>query len=255
MFPTSPELRGNRLLAALPLDVWKDLAPYLELVHLKFGQVLSFPQHKIFQIYFPTTAFLSVIATLREGDTIEGISVGREGHTCVEATPFTTVATVAGHAYRMTAGGYALMMDRSSVFRQLMCRYDRVLFTQVIHRLACTKHHTLHQKSCRWLLAAMDAVNSDEVVVTQQTLADVLGARREGLTEVHNKWVTDGVVEGRVRGCHRVLNRPALVQQSCSCYQLMRSEFISAFPQQYKEIEDGIPQPEVIDTPIPTLTN
>jgi CRP-like cAMP-binding protein len=225
MLTLQSDLHGNHLLGALPSHEWQALAPHLELVHLRTEQLLCDSGQRIHHVYFPTTAIISMLYT----------AVGREGMTGVpvltggETMPNRVQVQSAGFAYRMTAQALKQHFARSDFIRRLMMLYMHALLTQVAQTAACNRHHSLNRQLCRWLLIELDRVASDELTVTQQLIADMLGVRREGVTEAAGKLHSDGLIH-HSRGHIRVLDRKGLEARACECYGLVKREFDRLLP-------------------------
>jgi CRP-like cAMP-binding protein len=214
MLTLQSDLHGNHLLGALPSHEWQALAPHLELVHLRTEQLLC---------------------TMEDGGSVEIAAVGREGMTGVpvltggETMPNRVQVQSAGFAYRMSAQALKQHFARSDFIRRLMMLYMHALLTQVAQTAACNRHHSLNRQLCRWLLIELDRVASDELTVTQQLIADMLGVRREGVTEAAGKLHSDGLIH-HSRGHIRVLDRKGLEARACECYGLVKREFDRLLP-------------------------
>lgn len=235
MLTLQSDLHGNHLLGALPPHEWQSLAPYLELVHLRAEQLICDSGQRIHHVYFPTTAVVSLLSTMEDGGSIEIAAIGREGMAGVpvltggETMPNRVQVQSAGFAYRMSAQSLRQQLARSDFLRRLMLLYMHALLTQVAQTAACNRHHSLSKQLCRWLLIEVDCVASDELIVTQQLIADMLGVRREGITEAAGKLHNEGLIHHR-RGRIKVIDRAGLEASACECYRLVRREFDRLLP-------------------------
>jgi CRP-like cAMP-binding protein len=244
MLTLQSDLHGNHLLGALPSHEWQALAPDLELVHLRTEQLLCDSGQRIHHVYFPTTAVISMMSTMEDGGSVELTAVGREGMTGVpiltggETMPSRVQVQHAGFAYRMSAQALRQHFARSDLMRRLMMLYMHALLTQIAQTAACNRHHSLASQLCRWLLNETDRVASNELTVTQQRIADMLGVRREGITEAAGKLHDQGLIHHN-RGRVTVLNREGLEARACECYRLVRREFDRLLP--------GMRQAETVD--------
>ncbi|MGF7131771.1 CRP-like cAMP-binding protein [Paraburkholderia sp. EB58] len=235
MFTTQSDLRGNDLLGALPAREWQRLAPHLELVGLRADQLLCDSGQPIHHVYFPTTAIVSVLLTMEDGGSVEVAAIGYEGMTGVpivtggETMPNRVQVQSPGFAYRISAQCLRQQIAQSSFLRQLTLLYAHALLTQIAQTAACNRYHSLPRQLCRWLLIEMDRVGSDELVVTQQMIADMLGVRREGVTEAAGKLHDEGVIR-HSRGHIKVLDRRGLESRACECYGAVKREFDRLLP-------------------------
>ncbi len=231
--PQSPN--QNHLLAALPTAEFERLAPYLEPVELLLGDVLYESGGQLQHVYFPTTAILSLHYVMENGSSSEIAGVGNEGVLGISlfmggnTTPSRAVVQTGGLGYRLKA---KLMMDefkRAGPMQQLMLRYTQALITQMSQTAACNRHHSLVQQLCRWLLLTLDRMPTNELIMTQELVASMLGVRREGVTEAAGKLQQAGVISYR-RGHITVLNRAGLESQVCECYDVVKREFARLLP-------------------------
>lgn len=233
-------MRGNRLLAALHLSEWKDLAPHLELVPLRAGQLLCDCNHRMHHVYFPTTAVISMISLMDDGTYVELAGIGREGMTGIQVltggdlTPYRSQVLYGGYAFRISTKQLKLEFASSEDLRRLLMLYMHALFMQVSQNAACQGRHLSTAQICRWILAGLDCVNSDELEVTQQKIAFMLSIRRETATEVIKKLHEQGIIH-HSRGHIKVLDRSRLESMSCECYRVVKKEFGRLFPVQYQE--------------------
>lgn len=235
MLALQSDLHGNHLLGALPPEEWQALVAHLELVHLRTGQLISDCGQRIQHVYFPTTAIVSLLTTMEDGGSMEVAAIGREGMTGMpiltggETTPNRVQVQCAGFAYRVGTQALKQFLARSDLMRRLMLLYLHALLTQVAQTAACNRHHSLSRQLCRWLLIEADRVVSDELHVTQQLIADMLGVRREGVTEAAGKLHDEGLIHHR-RGHIRVLDHQGLEARSCECYGIVKREYDRLLP-------------------------
>lgn len=227
--------RQNRLLAALPDADWHRWQTQLEPVDLAFGQVLCesgcAPEH----VYFPTTDIMSLLYLTADGDSSEIAVVGNDGVVGISlfmgghATPGRSVVQSAGRGHRLPAQAVKSEVDRSGPVMHMLLRYTQALIAQVAQTAACNRHHSIDQLLCRRLLLGLDRSPSDELAMTQELLANLLGVRREGVTAAALKLQEAGVIRYR-RGQIAVLDRPQLEQRSCECYAVVRNEYDRLLP-------------------------
>ncbi|MDR5743108.1 Crp/Fnr family transcriptional regulator [Caballeronia sp. LZ029] len=235
MLTLQSDLHGNHLLGALPAHEWQALTPHLELVQLRTEQLLCDSGQRIHHVYFPTTAIISLLHTMEDGGSVEIAAVGREGMTGVpvltggETMPTRVQVQCPGFAYRMSAQALREQFGRSDFLRRLMLLYMQALLTQVAQTAACNRHHSLNKQLCRWLLIEIDRTASNELQVTQQLIADMLGVRREGVTEAAGKLHDAGLIH-HSRGCIKVVDREGLEARACECYGLVKREFDRLLP-------------------------
>ncbi|MCE4556846.1 Crp/Fnr family transcriptional regulator [Roseateles cellulosilyticus] len=222
--------RSNRLLAALPPDEWTRWFGQLESVPLQLGQVLYESGRPQSHVYFPTTAIVSLLYVLEDGGSAEIAVVGFEGVVGVslfmggETTPSRAVVQSAGGCFRLSAAAIKGEFNRYGVGMHLLLRYTQALLTQMSQTAVCNRHHLLEQQLCRWLLLSLDRIDGDELVITQELIANMLGVRREGVTEAALKLQKLGLIEYS-RGRITVVDRPGLEQRSCECYGVVKEEY------------------------------
>jgi CRP-like cAMP-binding protein len=228
--------RQNRLLAALPAAELERLVEHLELVPMRLGETL-YESGGLFQhVYFPTTAIVSLLYILESGSSTEISGVGNEGMVGVSlfmggsTTLNTAVVQTAGHAYRLHGKFLLQEFNRAEVMRRLLLRYTQVLTTQIFQTAACNRFHTIEQQLCRWLLATLDRLPSNELVMTQELVANALGVRREGITEAAGSLQRSGNISYR-RGHISVLARSGLEALACECYAAVKIESERLLPQ------------------------
>jgi len=222
--------RSNRLLAALPAEEWDRWADQLEFVPLKLGQVIYESGRPQSHVYFPTTAIVSLLYVLEDGASAEIAVVGYEGVVGVslfmggETTPSRAVVQSAGGAFRLRAAAIKVEFNRYGVGMHLLLRYTQALLTQMAQTAVCNRHHLLEQQLCRWLLLSLDRIAGEQLVMTQELIANMLGVRREGVTEAALNLQKLGLID-YARGHITVLDRPGLEQRSCECYAVVKQEY------------------------------
>jgi CRP-like cAMP-binding protein len=224
-----PTPQHNHLLAALPADVQQRLFPHLERVSLPLGKVLYESGDALRHVYFPTDSIVSLLYVMESGASAEISVVGNEGLIGValfmggESTPSRAIVQSAGEAYRLRGQLLKDEFNRHGVLLQLMLRYTQALLTQMAQTAVCNRHHSIDQQLCRWLLLSLDRLPSNQLTMTQELIANMLGVRREGVTDAAGKLQKLGVIEYS-RGHITVLDRPALEALSCECYAVVKKE-------------------------------
>lgn len=220
----------NHLLAALPVAEFKRLEKDLELVHMPLGEVLYESGCKLHYVYFPTTSIVSMLYVLEDGSSAEIAIVGNEGLLGIalfmggETTPSRAVVQSAGWGYRLKAHLMQTEFKRSGPVMHLLLRYTQALITQMTQTAVCNRHHSIEQQLCRWLLLSLDRLSSDSLTMTQDLIANMLGVRREGVTEAAGKLQRAGYIRYS-RGHITVLDRPGLEKRVCECYEVVKIEF------------------------------
>lgn len=233
--PNSLDAVHNHLLAALPRAQWLQWEPDLELVELALGQVVYESGRVMSHVYFPTTAIVSLLYVLESGASAEIAVVGNEGIVGVSlfmgggSTPSRAVVQSAGHGYRLRAGAMQAEFDRGGPVLHLLLRYTQALITQMAQTAVCNRHHSLDQQLCRWLLLSLDRLHSKELVMTQELISNMLGVRREGVTEAALKLQKAGLIR-YARGHITVLDRAGLEHRSCECYAVVKKEYDRLLP-------------------------
>lgn len=219
----------NHLLAALPGEVQQRLFSHLEHVSLPLGQVLYESGESIRHVYFPTDSIVSLLNVMESGACAEICVVGNEGLVGVslfmggESTPSRAVVQSGGYAYRLPGQRLKDEFNRHGELLVLMLRYTQALITQMSQTAVCNRHHSIDQQLCRWLLLSLDRLPGNQLNMTQELIANMLGVRREGVTEAAGKLQRQGVIEYS-RGRITVLNRRQLEQMSCECYAVVKKE-------------------------------
>jgi len=235
-----PNPQQNRLLDALPEDDYAHLSAELELVTLPLGMVLYEPGVELNHVYFPTNAIVSLLYVMENGASAEIAVVGNEGIVGIAlfmgggTVPNRAVVQSAGHAYRLK--GRVLKLEfarlggpRQGALQPLLLRYTMALLTQMAQTAVCNRHHTVDQQLCRWLLLSLDRLPSNELHMTQELIANMLGVRREGVTEAAGRLQAAGLIRYS-RGHITVLDRPGLEKRVCECYKVVRKEFERLLP-------------------------
>jgi CRP-like cAMP-binding protein len=232
----SAEPRNNFLLAALPDPEWQRWRVLLEKVDMPLGQVLYESGGTLTHIYFPTTSIVSLLYVMENGASAEIAVVGKEGLVGVslfmggESTPSRAVVQSAGHGYRLRAQSMKDEFNRAGPVLHLVLRYTQALITQMAQTAACNRHHSLDQQLCRWLLLSLDRLRANELAMTQELIANMLGVRREGVTEAANKLQQAGLIS-YARGRITVLDRPGLEKRTCECYAVVKREYDRLLPE------------------------
>jgi CRP-like cAMP-binding protein len=225
----NPNPSQNHLLAALPTAEFELLAPHLEPVSLRLGEMLYEPDRQLQHAYFPTTSIVSLLHVMESGASAESAGVGNEGVVGIslfmggETTTSSAVVQTAGQAYRLERRRLKQEFDRAGLLQRLLLRYTQALMTQMSQTAACNRHHSVEQQLCRWLLLTQDRVSTRELVITQELIAGMLGVRREGVTEAAGNLQRAGYISYR-RGHIAVLDRAGLETHVCECYALVKKE-------------------------------
>jgi CRP-like cAMP-binding protein len=227
--------KQNHLLAALPAEIFERLAPHLELIAMPLGEVLYESGGQMQHVYFPTTAIVSLHYVMEDGASSEIAGVGNEGVLGISlfmggnTTPSRATVQTGGFGYRLKG---RLMLDefnrvggrRSGALQKLLLRYTQALITQMSQTAVCNRHHSVEQQLCRWLLLTLDRLPTNELTMTQELIASMLGVRREGITETAGNLQRAGLISYR-RGHITVLDRSGLELHSCECYNVVKKEF------------------------------
>lgn len=226
---TPPALQQNHLLAALPQEDLARLAPHLELVAMPLGNMLYAPGETLLHAYFPTTAVVSLHYVMASGASAESAGVGNEGIVGIslfmggESTPSSAVVLSGGHGYRIKAQLLKQEFKRAGPLLELLLRYTQALLTQMGQTAACNRHHAIEQQLCRWLLLILDRTSSGELNMTQELISNMLGVRREGITEAAGKLQRAGIIRYS-RGHIAVIERAGLELRACECYAVVKTE-------------------------------
>lgn len=225
----------NHLLAALPAAEFDRLSPHLELVQMLLGEMVYDPGEQLQHVYFPTTAIVSLHYVTESGASAESAGVGNEGMVGISlitggnTTPSSAVVHTMGHAYRLDRHILKQEFNRASSLQSLLLRYTQALITQMMQTAACTRHHSVEQQLCRWLLLTLDRTPSNALVMTQELIARMLGVRREGITESAGELQRAGLIQYR-RGHITVIERSGLEKRVCECYAVVKKEFERLLP-------------------------
>lgn len=226
----------NHLLAAMPTAVWQRISPLLEPIDLPLGLVLYESGGKMTHVYFPINAIVSLLYVMENGASAEIAVVGNEGLVGIalfmggETTPSRAVVQSAGKGYRLRAADIKEEFNRSGPVLHLLLRYTQALITQMAQTAVCNRHHSLDQQLCRWLLLSLDRLSGNELVMTQELIANMLGVRREGVTEAALKLQQLGIIK-YARGHITVVDRDALEERVCECYAVVKNEYDRLLPE------------------------
>ena len=231
--PSDP--RQNHLIAALPEAEWLRWQPLLEWVDMPLGHVMYESGRTLSHVYFPTTAIVSLLYVMEDGASAEIAIVGNEGVVGIslfmggESTPSRAVVQSAGLGFRLKANLMLQEFNRSGPILHLMLRYTQALITQMAQTAVCNRHHSLDQQLCRWLLLSLDRLDGNEIVMTQELIANMLGVRREGVTAAASHLQADGLIAYR-RGHITILDREGLERRTCECYSVVKNEYDRLLP-------------------------
>lgn len=230
----SPDPQKNQLLAALPDADLQRWLPQLESVDLPLGLVVYESGSTLSHVYFPTTAIVSLLYVMENGASAEIAVVGNEGVVGIslfmggESTPSRGVVQSAGRGFRLSSAAIKEEFKRAPVLH-LLLRYTQALITQMAQTAVCNRHHSLDQQLCRWLLLSLDRLQGNELVMTQELIANMLGVRREGVTESALKLQGLGLIRYS-RGRITVVDRPGLEKRTCECYAVVKKEYDRLLP-------------------------
>ena len=232
---TAHNPKQNHLLAALPAADYDRLLPPLELVPFPLGWAVYEAGREQGSVYFPTTSIVSLLYVMEDGASAEIAVVGNDGLVGIalfmggETTPSRAVVQSAGYAYRLKAAVLKKEFERGGPLQHLLLRYTQALIMQMAQTAVCNRHHSVEQQLCRWLLLSLDRLHSNELVMTQELIANMLGVRREGVTEAAGNLQEAGLIRYS-RGHITVLDRPKLEAQVCECYTVVKREFDRLLP-------------------------
>jgi len=232
-FASTP--RGNRLLAVLPEADYQGLLPLLEPVRLPLGMALYESGGVQGYVYFPTSSIVSLLYVLEDGSSAEIAVTGCEGLVGIalfmggETTPSRAVVQSAGHGYRIRAAVLKQKFEAGGALQYLLLRFTQALITQMTQTAVCNRHHAVDQQLCRWLLLSLDRLPANDLVMTQELIANMLGVRREGVTEAAGKLQAAGLIEYS-RGRITVLDRAKLEARVCECYAVVKKEYDRLLP-------------------------
>jgi CRP-like cAMP-binding protein len=227
--------KHNHLLAALPAEDYARLQPDLELLPMPLGWAVYESGSPLGYLYFPTTSIVSLLYVMESGASAEIAITGNEGLVGIslfmggESTPSRAVVQSAGNGYRLKASILKREFALGGQLQHLALRYTQALITQMAQTAVCNRHHALDQQLCRWLLLSLDRLPGTELLMTQELIANMLGVRREGVTEAAGKLQEDGLIHYS-RGHIKVLDRAKLEQRACECYAVVKKEFDRLLP-------------------------
>jgi CRP-like cAMP-binding protein len=230
-----PESQENRLLAALTDVERAAWAPQLESVDMPLGKVLYESGSKLTHVYFPTTSIVSLLYVMENGASAEIAVVGNDGIVGIslfmggESTPSRAVVQSGGAGLRLRANVLMQEFNRAGPVLHLLLRYTQALITQMAQTAVCNRHHSLDQQLCRWLLLSLDRLQSNQLVMTQELIANMLGVRREGVTEAAGRLHKAGIIRYQ-RGHITILERAQLERRTCECYAVVRKEYDRLLP-------------------------
>jgi CRP-like cAMP-binding protein len=234
--PSPRDPQQNHMLAALSSTERERIYPHLQLVPMPLGKVLYESGDVLRHVYFPIDSIVSLLYVLEDGASAEISVVGNEGLIGIalfmggETTPSRAIVQSAGHAYRLIGQQLKEAFHRNGEMQLLLLRYTQALITQMAQTAVCNRHHSVDQQLCRWLLLSLDRLSANELTMTQELIANMLGVRREGVTEAAGKLQKLGVI-GYSRGKITVLDRPKLEQLCCECYAVVKRETDRLRPQ------------------------
>jgi CRP-like cAMP-binding protein len=235
MNTNAPDRRANQLLAALPDAEWQRWLPALESVDMPLGQVLYESGNTLSHVYFPITSIVSLLYVMEDGASAEIAVVGNEGIVGVSlfmgggSTPSRAVVQSAGQGLRLAAHMMKHEFNKNGPVLHLLLRYTQALITQMSQTAVCNRHHSLDQQLCRWLLLSLDRLQGNELVMTQELIANMLGVRRVGVTEAALSLGRDGLIR-YTRGRIAVLDRAGLEKRTCECYAVVKEEYDRLLP-------------------------
>lgn len=236
------EHKQNNILAGLPKEVYQRLAPNLELISLEFGSVLHEAEARLRYIYFPTDSIITLLCGMEDGASAEIGVVGNEGLVGVnlflggQTTSSRAVVHSAGHAHRLGADALKREFEFNGPLQRVLLRYTQALITMTTQAAVCNRHHSVDQQLCRWLLLNLDRLPSNELLMTQELIANMLGVRREGVTEAAVRLQAAGIINYS-RGHISIINRPKLETQACECYAVVKKEFNRLLPTHHTQAD------------------
>ena len=231
----SMQRNSNHLLASLPNMAWEQWQPHLKMVPLQAGQVLVESGEKVSHVYFPVNSVVSLLYITEDGSYSETAAIGNDGMVGIslfmggDSTPTSSVVQTAGYGFKLEAGAFKTEVQRSENLFNLLLKYSQVLMTQVAQRSVCNRHHSIEQQLCRFLLTNLDKIQGDELQLTHELIANMLGVRREGITLAALRLQQSGVIRYS-RGVIKVLDRPRMQEQACECYRVCKNEYSRLLP-------------------------
>jgi len=232
---TAPNPRQNHLLAALPETAYERLVPHLEPVALPLGMVVFESGSKLQHLYFPTSGIVSLLYSMENGASTEIAVIGNEGVVGIalfmggDSTPSRAVVQSTGQGFRLKAAVLKAEFELGGSLQQLLLRYTQALIAQMTQTAVCNRHHSLDQQLCRWLLLSLDRLPSNKLAMTQELIANMLGVRREGVTQAAGNLQAAGLIRYS-RGHITVLDRPMLEKRVCECYAVVKKELDRLLP-------------------------
>ena len=227
--------KQNHLLSVLPLEVYQYLHPDLELMSMPLGEVLYESGAQMEYVYFPTTSIVSLIYNTENGHSAEIAVTGCEGMVGValfiggDTTPSRTLVQNAGHAYRYKGELLKAAFKVGGLLQHMLLRFTQALITQIAQTAVCNRHHSIDQQLCRWLLLSLDRLDTNQLTMTQDLIANMLWVRREGVTKAAGKLQSAGLISYH-RGHIDVIDRPGLEGQVCECYSVVKNEYDRILP-------------------------
>ena len=228
--------RHNHLLAALPAADYERLLPDLELVPLPLGWAVYEAGGKLGYVYFPTNSIVSLLYVMEDGASAEIAVTGHDGLVGIalfmggETTPSRAVVQSAGYGYRLKAPVLMREFEQGGALQHLALRYTQALITQMAQTAVCNRHHSVEQQLCRWLLLSLDRLPSNELNMTQELIANMLGVRREGVTEAAGHLQAAGLIHYS-RGHIAIIDRPKMEERVCECYAVVKREYDCLLPE------------------------
>ena len=225
----------NHIFEAMPTNEWERLLPFIETIELPLGKVLYEPGTKMSHVIFPSSAIVSLLYALENGSSAEIAVVGNEGVVGIsifmggESTSSRAVVQSAGVGYKIKSRILLDEFNRGGPIMHLLLRYTQALITQMSQTAVCNRHHSLDQQLCRWLLLSADRLTGNELIMTQELIANMLGVRREGVTEAALKIQKAGLIQ-YARGHITILDRHGLERRTCECYQVVKTEYDRLLP-------------------------
>ena len=228
---------NNQLFSAFPIEIQTFFAPHLQKIPLPLGKVLYESGDTLNHVYFPIDGIVSLLSSMESGASAEIAVIGNEGVVGVavfmggESMPNRAVVQSAGEAYRLKSSLLMQAFNQDRGLRYLLLRYTLTIIAQMAQTAVCNRHHSIEQQLCRWLLLSLDRLPGNKLIMTQELIANLLGVRREGITEAAGKLQKLGVIEYR-RGHITVLDRSKLELLSCECYAVVKNETERLQPQQ-----------------------
>ena len=235
--PAADNPKQNHLLAALPAEDYQRLLPELELIPMPLGLAVYESGRQMSYVYFPTTSIVSLLYVMENGASAEIAITGNEGLVGIslfmggESTPSHAVVQSGGHGYRLNATTSKKEFALGGNLQHLALRYTQALITQMAQTAVCNRHHEIDQQLCRWLLLSLDRLSANELVMTQELIANMLGVRREGVTEAAGRLQAQGLIHYS-RGRIKVPDRAKLEKRACECYAVVKKEFDRLLPYQ-----------------------